>query len=222
MSKGYATSFSPPCKLAPSTNGLRSIQEMMAFVSVASCGSRKQRGVWMPVLYVEMQKWLSLWWHGEKAYRAIKEVFWEGDVMIGHETRDPSSVLSSPQDAVEVWEVLKDVVTLFSPVTQCPVPHLWALEGMKDDHVRAPRFKALYSPISLLAAEENNVDLLAQVLGNPWCWHSCGCPAPPFLFVTVTVWLYCPPNTTKTSRTTQGTWHLKMPQIQSWLSNICA
>lgn len=33
MSNGYATTFSPPCKLAPSTNGLRSIQEMMALVS---------------------------------------------------------------------------------------------------------------------------------------------------------------------------------------------
>lgn len=37
MSKGYATSFSPPCKLAPNTNGLRSIQVMMALVSAASC-----------------------------------------------------------------------------------------------------------------------------------------------------------------------------------------
>lgn len=45
MSKGYATSFSPPCRLAPSTKGLRSIQEMMAFVSVASYESKKQRKI---------------------------------------------------------------------------------------------------------------------------------------------------------------------------------
>lgn len=49
MSKGYATIFSPPCKLAPSTNGLRSIQEMMAFVSVASCANKRQRNVWMSI-----------------------------------------------------------------------------------------------------------------------------------------------------------------------------
>lgn len=44
--------------------------------------------------------------------------------MIGHNARHPASVLGPPQDAVEVWEVLKDVVALFGPVAQCPVPHL--------------------------------------------------------------------------------------------------
>ena len=44
--------------------------------------------------------------------------------MVGHQTRDPASVLGSPQDAVEVGEVLEDVVTFFSPVAQSPVPHL--------------------------------------------------------------------------------------------------
>lgn len=75
-----------------------------------------------------------------QTHRAIEGVFWEGDVMIGHYTRDPSSVIGSPQDAVEVWEVLEDVITLFSPVAQCPVPHLRTLEDKEGDHIRSQRF----------------------------------------------------------------------------------
>lgn len=44
--------------------------------------------------------------------------------MIGHNARDPSSVLGSPQDAVEVWKVQEDVITFLCPVAQFPVPHL--------------------------------------------------------------------------------------------------
>lgn len=62
MSKGYATSFSPPCKLAPSTNGLRSIQEMMAFVSVAIYESKKQRQVWMSIHCIGFKGQMGPWW----------------------------------------------------------------------------------------------------------------------------------------------------------------
>lgn len=49
-------------------------------------------------------------------HRSIEEVFWQGDVMVGDDARDPASVLGSPQYAVEIWEILEDVVTFFSPV----------------------------------------------------------------------------------------------------------
>lgn len=68
----------------------------------------------------------------KQTHRAVEGVLWEGDVMIGHYTRDPASVLGSPQDAVEVREILEDVVTFFSPVAQRPVPHLRALRDKKD------------------------------------------------------------------------------------------
>lgn len=57
--------------------------------------------------------------------------------MIGHDTRDPASVLGSPQDAVEVWEVLENVVTFFGPVAQSPVPHLGALEDKREAQIRS-------------------------------------------------------------------------------------
>ena len=63
--------------------------------------------------------------------------------MVGHQTRDPASVLGSPQDAVEVGEVLEDVVTFFSPVAQSPVPHLRTLEEKEGDRVRAQKCKGV-------------------------------------------------------------------------------
>lgn len=61
---------------------------------------------------------------GTGTHRAVEGVVWEGDVMVGHYARYPASVLGSPQDAVEVWEILENVITFFSPVAQCPVSHL--------------------------------------------------------------------------------------------------
>lgn len=49
-------------------------------------------------------------------------------MMIGHHARDPASVFCPPQDTVEVWEVLKEVIPFLRPVAQSPVPHLRALE----------------------------------------------------------------------------------------------
>lgn len=57
-------------------------------------------------------------------HRVVEDVFWQGDVVIGYDARDPSSFLSPPQDAVEVWKVQEDVVTFLCPVAQFPVSHL--------------------------------------------------------------------------------------------------
>lgn len=53
-------------------------------------------------------------------------------MVIGHNTGNPTSVLSSPQNAVEIWEILEDVITLFSPVAQGPVSHLGTLQQKED------------------------------------------------------------------------------------------
>lgn len=69
-------------------------------------------------------------------HRAVEEVLWKRDVMVWDDARDPASVLGPPQDAVKIWEVLEDVITFFSPVTQSPVPHLRALEDRRKSTSR--------------------------------------------------------------------------------------
>lgn len=65
-------------------------------------------------------------------HRAIEEVLWEWDVVIGYNAWDPAPVLCPPQNTVEVREVLEDIVSLLSPVAQTPVPHLRALETREE------------------------------------------------------------------------------------------
>lgn len=57
-------------------------------------------------------------------HRAVEGVFRERDVMVGHDTRNPASVFSTPQDGVQVGEVLEYVVTFFGPMAEAPVSHL--------------------------------------------------------------------------------------------------
>lgn len=91
---------------------------MIDFVSTASCVSKKHTNAFVPR------------WRGDHTvnvqhtHRGVEDVFRQGDVVIGHDAWDPSSVLSSPQDAVEVWKVQEDVITFLCPVAQFPVSHL--------------------------------------------------------------------------------------------------
>lgn len=60
----------------------------------------------------------------QQSHRAVEDVLRQGDVVIRHDARDPSSFLRSPQDAVEVGKVQEDVISFFRPVAQFPVSHL--------------------------------------------------------------------------------------------------
>lgn len=75
----------------------------------------------------------------QQTHRGVEDVFRQGDVMIGYVARYPASFLGSPQDAVEVGEILEDVVTLFSPMAQFPVSHFRTLEKQKENDVRSQR-----------------------------------------------------------------------------------
>lgn len=49
-------------------------------------------------------------------------------MVIGNDPWHPSPVLRTPQNTVQVWEVLENIISLLCPVAQSPVPHLRALD----------------------------------------------------------------------------------------------
>ena len=71
----------------------------------------------------------------QNSYRAIEEVFRYGYVVIGYDARDPSSVLRPPENTVEIWKILEDVISLLSPVAKGPVSHLWTLGGSREQSI---------------------------------------------------------------------------------------
>lgn len=60
----------------------------------------------------------------QHTHRSVQDVLRQGDVVIRHDARDPSPVLRSPQDTVQVGKVQEDVITFLCPVAQFPVSHL--------------------------------------------------------------------------------------------------
>lgn len=61
-------------------------------------------------------------------HRAIEKVLRHGNMVIGNDPWHPSPVLRTPQDTVQVWEILENIVSLFCPVAQSPVSHFRALD----------------------------------------------------------------------------------------------
>lgn len=68
-------------------------------------------------------------------HRAIEKVLRDGNVVIGNNPWHPSPVLRTPQDTVQIWEILENVVSLLCPVAQSPVSHFRALDKQVSTQV---------------------------------------------------------------------------------------
>lgn len=64
-----------------------------------------------------------------------KVVLWDGDVVVGDFMWYPFPLFCSPEDAVQVREIFKDIIPLLIPVSKGPVPQLRTLPRESGTHI---------------------------------------------------------------------------------------